>query len=74
MTEDPTPSDFDFDCFIHDAMGRFISHQSNQRYGQFLMNRLHGYYPEVYYQIPPEADCFYDNSKVPTLLSFLASL
>lgn len=44
----------------------------NWRYGQSLMNVLHGAWPEKYNSIiNTEKDCYYNDSLVPSTLSFL---
>lgn len=43
-----------------------------QRYGQFLMNYFQEHYPDIV--VPEEADCFYNNNKVPNFLQFIHSL
>lgn len=58
-----------FDVLMHDINTEFLNHSGTQRYGQFMMNYLNQHHSEI--QIPSECDCFYDNSKVPTLINYL---
>jgi hypothetical protein len=60
---------FDYDYFMHRANGAYLLHSENLRYGQFLMNYLIENHPDVV--VPDEADCFYDNNKVPNFLRFI---
>jgi hypothetical protein len=62
---------FCYDSFFSDANALFIAHLGYQRYGQFLVNQLNEKYPFII--IPEEADCFYDNNKVPEFLRFIHS-
>lgn len=49
--------------------------QSSQRRGQALMNSLHGINPDLYKQISyTEADCFYDDKKIPNFLAKLSEI
>ncbi len=63
---------FNYDFYMHDAMQSFMSHSGNQRYGQFLVNYLHQRHPDIV--IPQEVDPFFDNSKVPDFLNYLATI
>ncbi len=63
---------FDYDRFFHEVNQCFVHSQHEQRYGQFLMNELSQKHPEI--NVPEDADCFYDNRKVPNLLEYLCSL
>ncbi len=48
------------------------SNQFNWRYGQALMNVLHGVDPDKYSQIMDlELDCYYNEDMVPATLRFL---
>jgi len=58
-----------FDDLMHFINSEFLHHRGNQRYGQFMMNYLTKNHPDI--SIPEECDCFYDNSKVPILMSYL---
>lgn len=66
--------EFNYDEFMHEANKEYIVHQSNQRYGQFLMNYLHEKHPEIHSQIPQDVDPFYDSGKCGQFLIFLANL
>lgn len=59
------------DLFMSNANSAFLTHSENLRYGQFLVNELTRQYPFII--IPEEADCFYDNNKVPEFLRFIYS-
>lgn len=62
---------FDYDQFFHKANSAFMVSEQ-QRYGQFLMNYLSEFHPEI--TVPDEFDCFYDNNKIPQFLGYIASL
>jgi hypothetical protein len=63
---------FNFDQFLHQANQSYVHTQHQQTYGQFLINELNQKYPEI--NVPDDADCFYDNLKVPNLLVYLHSV
>lgn len=65
---------FNYDEFYHNANESFLRDDHCQRYGQFLMNYLSEHHSEVLKELPPECDCFYENSRIPNLLNFLAYL
>ena len=71
LTEMP---EFDFNLFIHQANVSYFNLDFNdsQRYGQFLMNYISQNHPDIV--VPENANCFYDNGKVPRFLRFLHSL
>ena len=58
-----------FDTLMHSINTEFMNHSGDQRYGQFMMNYLTQHHSEI--KIPEECDCFYDNGKVPILMSYL---
>lgn len=59
------------DLFMSNANSAFLTHKDDQRYGQFLVNELTKKHPFI--ALPEEADCFYDNNKVPEFLRFIYS-
>jgi hypothetical protein len=63
---------FDYNTFIKNVYEGFVSHQGDQRYGQYMMNYLYQVAPEI--EVPLDIDPFYDNSKVPDLMNYLHSL
>lgn len=65
---------FDYDDFMHNANSKFLVHEGEQRYGQFLMNYLYEKHPEIYNQVPENIDPFYSNEKCGEFLKFLANL
>jgi len=65
-------NNFNYDQFISEMNQDFLQHRESQRYGQFMMNYLYRYYPEI--TIPEEYDCFYDNNKCAPLLVFLSNI
>lgn len=65
---------FNADSFVHDANSTFLTHQQHQRYGQYLVNYLSRYFPQIATQIPEEANCFYDNNKVPAFLGWIYTI
>lgn len=63
---------FDYDKFYSEANSSFITQSEHLRYGQYLMNQLSEKFPEIV--VPEEADCYYDNQKVPAFLNFIAKI
>jgi hypothetical protein len=61
----------DSELFMRDANSAYLTHKENLRYGQFLINYLKEKYPSII--IPEEADCFYDDKKLPEFLRFIYS-
>lgn len=59
------------DLFMSNANSAFLTHSENLRYGQFLVNELSKKHPFI--TLPEDADCFYDNNKVPEFLRFIYS-
>ena len=50
----------------------YLEHRFNWRYGQTLMNVLHGVWPKKYNEIVASSqDCFYDDGMVEILLTKL---
>jgi len=62
-------NNFNYDQFITEMTSAFLQHKESQRYGQFMMNYLYRYYPDIV--IPEHCDCFYDNNKSASLLVHL---
>lgn len=60
-----------FDELMHSINTEFLKHSDNQRYGQFIMNYLTQNHPGIFAGMPEECDCFYDNDKIPILMSYL---
>lgn len=61
-----------YDDFIFTANDTFWNHKPILRYGQVIMNTLNNYWPEKYTEITgSEYDCFYDDTKIDTLLGYL---
>ena len=63
---------FDYDEFMHNANAAYMYHPEHQRYGQFLMNYLTQHHPDIL--VLDEADCFYNDTKVPKFMRFLCKL
>jgi hypothetical protein len=63
-----------YDNFMHNANRAYLDLdvEDQQRYGQFLMNYLQEHHPDIV--VPEEADCFYNNNKVPNFFQFIHSL
>lgn len=63
---------FNYDEFYHKVNVAFLKDEHYLTYGQFIMNYLSENHPGVFIGLPPDCDCFYDNSKIPNLLNHLA--
>lgn len=61
----------DFWKFYSLANASYITVQEDVRYGQHLMNELYKVRPDLYNQLPDDADPFYDNSKVSHFMTYL---
>jgi hypothetical protein len=57
---------------MSNANAAYLYSNGSQRYGQFLMNEFNSKHPQ--FQVPQEADCFYDNKKVGGFLKYIHSI
>ena len=60
------------DSVVSLAAADITEHAPHYRTGQALMNRLHEVSPELYTEVThTEADCFYQDEKIPALLDYI---
>ena len=64
------PQNFSDTCFKQYYIQGVVQ---DQRFGQFIINSLRKY-PVTYAQMPPEVDCFYDNSRASEFFDWLFNL
>jgi len=64
---------FNPDNFLQEANRSYSVDHQNQRYGQFMMNYLWNHHPDLYTQVPDDADCFYLDFKFNDFVNWIYS-